>query len=92
MRKLEYKERVIKEEFCHYYCDKCNKDMGWATKKEFGGYDNPLCSLNVSIIVSKTLFDKEYYNKKIEDLCEDCYKKEKENIIKELESLGYSKE
>lgn len=92
MIKMEYKEKIVKEKVCHYYCDKCGKDMGWAVEDEYGGYDNPLYSLYISVSLKAGVFNREHLIKEIDDLCGECYEKEKKKAIEELYSIGYSEE
>ena len=95
MIKKECKERTIKVDISHFFCDKCNKNMGWEITPKYGGYINyPLKKLDIRVYIgTRTLgCADEIYIKKSKELCEDCYKIEKENAIKELEKLGYVKE
>lgn len=92
MIKMEYKEKIVKEKVCHYFCDKCQKDMGWAVEDEYGGYDNPLYSLYISVNIGVGVLRGENYIKEINDLCSDCFEKERQKTMKELSDLGYIKE
>jgi hypothetical protein len=82
MDKLKIIEIVSEKRQHYFYCDKCEKPLGFSSECE-DGYYVKFGEVKERIFINKTWFNIE------KTLCEECKKEFYEELIKKLESIGF---
>lgn len=85
MDKLKIIEVVSEKRQHYFYCDKCEKLLGFSSEYE-DGYYAKFGEVKERISINGTRFNIE------KTLCEECKKEFYEELIKKLESVGFKEE
>ena len=82
MEKIKSKIVNYMEHEHHFYCDKCNKYLGYVTEHN-DGYYKELGNVKYKIFIADTWYKFE------QCLCDECRKVHLEELISNLKTLGF---